>query len=326
MIDLRLVEFAVALDQHRRFGRAAEAMGVTQPTFSRGIAALEAELGARLFDRSSRRVEPTPAGRLLLERARPLLSAAAGIRGALGDLQELRSGRVAVGAGPYPLDLSVTEAVARLAARHPHLEIEVIEGQWREFGPRLLSGEIELAIMESSIVAADPRFAVQPLPPHQGRFFCRPGHPLDGRKRVDLADVFAFPLVGVRLPARLLLPPRQNVSGASLDPVTGDVLPRITTTSFASTRAIVSRTDGIGIAVPTQIAGELRQGALVLIESEVETLRTAYGICRLRDRTLSPGAQALVETILEVEDELARDPFAAPSRPAKLRAPKQKPG
>ena len=74
MKDLRLLEFAVALDRQRSFGRAAESMRVTQPRFSRGIAALEADLGVRLFDRSTRHVRPTPAGTVFLERATALLA------------------------------------------------------------------------------------------------------------------------------------------------------------------------------------------------------------------------------------------------------------
>ena len=52
-MNIRLLEYVVALDEHRSFRRAAEAMRVTQPAFSRGVAALEASLGARLFDRSN---------------------------------------------------------------------------------------------------------------------------------------------------------------------------------------------------------------------------------------------------------------------------------
>jgi DNA-binding transcriptional LysR family regulator len=310
MINLRLLEFGVALDRHRRFSHAAEAMGVTQPTFSRGIAALEKSLGARLFDRSTRHVEPTPVGRLLLERARRLLADAAQIGSALGDYQSLQSGRVTVGVGPYPLDISVIECVVRLASRHPGLQVELREGPWREFGARLLSGELEVAVAELSIVAADPRFRVDALPVHDGCFYCRGGHPLSGRRRVTMPEILQYPLVGTRLPPRLLPLPLEG-RGASLDPVTGDVLPHVTTTSFAAARAIVERTDGIGLAVSAQIGSDVRRGLLAILHTEAEGLRSGYGIVWARDRSLSPGAQAFVSVLEEVEAELA----AASSRP-----------
>ena len=304
MIDLRLLEFAVALDQHRHFGRAAQALGVSQPTFSRGIAGLEAALRVRLFDRSTRAVEPTAEGLVLLGRARRLLAEATELSVALDDQQGLRSGRVVIGVGPFPLEISVTDAVVRLASRHPLLEIEVHEGSWREFGPKLLSGEVDVAVMESSIVDLDPRFDVEAMQPHKGCFYCRRAHPLGDRARVSLDDILDFPLVGIRLPSRfapLLTPGRRSFT---LDPVTGDVLPRILTTSMAAGRAIVSRTDGIGIAVPRQLEEEVARGRLIILSVDAAFLQTAYGITFPRGRSISPGARAFAATLREVESEI----------------------
>lgn len=319
MIDLRFLKFAVSLDQHRNFGRAALAMGTTQPSFSRGIAALEATLGTRLFDRTNRRVEPTPVGTVFLARARLLLADEAALREALDEFKGVRSGRVRIGAGPYPLDLSVSECVARLAARYPHLQIELLEGQWRDFAPRLLSGEVDVAVMESSIVAADSRFQVELLPAQQGLFFCRSGHPLAKRRGVTLAEILGFPLVGVRLPLRVLPPAAARSRGLAMDPTTGDMLPRITTTSVAASRAIVKRTDGIGLGVRVQLAEDVRQGHLVILDFKDARLKTNYGITYLRDRSLSPAAEAFVAMLKEVEAEIAgplgwRDVAIAPGK------------
>ena len=305
MNNLRLLEYALALDQHRSFRRAAVAMGVTQPTFSRGIAALEADLGARLFDRSNRHVEPTPGGTVLLSRARRLLADAASIHDALSDHQNLQSGRIAIGVGPYPLDLSVIECVVRLTSRHPRLQIELFEGHWRDFSAKLLSGEVELAVMDLANVAADARLQVEALPPHQGCFFCRSGHPLAGRTGVTFTDMLAFPFVGVRMPFRVVAPGNLDMRLLSLDPVTGDVIPRIATTSFAAARAIIKRTDGIGIAAPAQLADDVRRGELAILRADASTIRSGYGIAQLRGRSLSPGAQAFVAVLKEVEAEVS---------------------
>ncbi len=305
MNNLRLLEFAVALDQHRSFHRAAEAMRVTQPTFSRGIAALETDLGARLFDRSNRHVVPTPGGTVLLARARRLLADAASIHDALSDYQSLQSGRIAIGVGPYPLDLSVIECVVRLSTRHPLLQIELFEGHWRDFSAKLLSGEVEIAVMDLANVTADARLQVESLPPHQGCFFCRSGHPLSGRAGVTLLDMLDFPFVGVRMPIRVVAAGSLDMRLLSLDPVTGDVIPRIATTSFAAARAIIKRTDGIGIAAPAQLADDVRRGDLAVLDADASTIRSGYGVAQLRGRSLSPGAQAFVATLKEVEAEIS---------------------
>jgi DNA-binding transcriptional LysR family regulator len=304
MNNLRPLEYALALEQHRSFGRAAEAMRVTQPSFSRAIATLETQLGARLFERSNRGVSPTPEGIDLLIRARRLLADAAGLRDSLDDYRQLRSGRVVIGAGPYALDLSVVETVVRLATDHPRLQFEIIEGHWRDFGPRLLNAEVELAVVELSIVAKDPRFQVEALPVHAGCFYGRARHPLAGRKGVTLAELLEYPLVNVRIASRTVTPGKLQPSPFAVDAVTGDMLPSITTTSIATARAIVKRTNGIGIAAPVQLAEDLRLGAVAIIDADAGVLQSSYGIAYLRGKMLSPGAQAFVSRLKAVEAEI----------------------
>jgi DNA-binding transcriptional LysR family regulator len=304
MNNLRPLEYALALEQHRSFGRAAETMRVTQPSFSRAIAALETQLGARLFERSNQGVSPTPEGVELLIRARRLLADAAGLRDALDDHRQLRSGRVAIGAGPYALDLSVIETVVRLATKYPRLQFEIIEGHWRDFGPRLLNAEVELAVVELSIVSKDPRFQVEPLPAHPGCFYGRSGHPLAGRKGVTLPELLEYPLVNVRIAARTVAPGKLQPSPFAIDAMTGDMLPSITTTSIATARAIIKRTNGIGIAAPVQLAEDLRAGAVAIIDAGAGVLQSSYGVACLRGKVLSPGAQAFVSTLKAVEAEI----------------------
>lgn len=322
MNSLRALEYAVALDRHRSFGRAAEAVGVTQPAFSRAIAALEAELSVRLFVRSTRRVEPTPEGTVFLARAAALLAEAAHLHDALDQYKSLRSGRVLIGVGPYPLDLSVLESVSRLVRRHPGLAIALVEGAWRGFAAKLLDGEVELAVMEASTIAADPRFTVEMLPRHQGCFFCRAAHPLAGRPRVTVKEILDYPLVGVRLSPGILPPMRLDSPSLTRDPVTGDVVPHVETTSLTAARGIVLRTDGIGIASVPHIAEDVRLGTLAVLGAEVPSMRSGYGITYLRDKALSPGAHAFIETLKEVEAEISAEQGGKESQASGRRRPK----
>jgi DNA-binding transcriptional LysR family regulator len=74
-VESRSLRYFVAVAEELNFGRAAERLGIASPALSRAIAGLEAQLGVRLFDRSTRRVELTEAGRVLLEQSRPALDA-----------------------------------------------------------------------------------------------------------------------------------------------------------------------------------------------------------------------------------------------------------
>ena len=153
-------------------------------------------------------------------------------------------------------------------------------------------------------MSKDPRFQVEPLPVHAGCFYGRSGHPLAGRKGVTLAELLEFPLVNVRVASRSVEPGKLQPSPFAIDTLTGDMLPNITTTSIATARAIIKRTNGIGIAAPVQLAEDLRVGAVAIIDASAGWLRSAYGIVHLRDKVLSPGAEAFVSRLKEVEAEM----------------------
>ena len=74
MIETRLLRNAIMLAKHQNFARAALALNISQPTLTRNIQTLENHIGARLFDRKTRTVLPTPVGEELLKHARLIVS------------------------------------------------------------------------------------------------------------------------------------------------------------------------------------------------------------------------------------------------------------
>lgn len=143
---LRQLEYFVAVADRQAFGPAARDLAVTQPGLSKQIAALEADLGVTLFERTSRKVRLTPAGASLLGEARRLLEAARAFR----DLARLMSAqpafRVHAGVLPSIGAYFMPRLRDRLRDALPELRISLVEGASRDLLARLGTGELEFVV------------------------------------------------------------------------------------------------------------------------------------------------------------------------------------
>jgi DNA-binding transcriptional LysR family regulator len=300
-IDLRQCRHVLALDQHRNFARAADALGLTQPALSRSLQALEKSIGARLFDRNRTRVEPTPVGERLIERARLLVNQARDIEQDLKQMLGLEVGLLRIGAGPYPADLSVGTAIGRLVRRHPALMVDLSVADWSELIRRVASGELELAIADTGLAKQDDRLVVDSLPQHKLSFFCRKGHPLAGLAGLMLDELRKFPLVGTALPPQLAALAAKEGKGMRANLPAGVTAPEIRVDTFPLARRIVMESDAIGGAVPSQIEDSVARGEVVTLPLDLPWLKTGYGIIRLANRTPSPAAESFMQILREVE-------------------------
>lgn len=141
--ELRSFE-AVARLGH--FTRAADELFVTQPSLSRQIQALEADLGAALFQRDRTGVAITPAGEALLPIARRMLADADAARREMDELAGLRRGRVRLGAPPTLCVSVVAEVLAEFRAAHPGVELHIMEAGSRALVEALGEGSLDLAL------------------------------------------------------------------------------------------------------------------------------------------------------------------------------------
>lgn len=304
MIEIRLLQHALALARHRSFARAAEAMNLTQPALSRSIANLEGVLGERLFDRNHHGVEPTAFGQMLLARARMLVDGAAELERDFQLMRGLELGELRVGAGPYAAELSVGRAAGRLLGRHPQLRVEVITVDLRTLVTQLMQRKLDLAVVELSLVDGETAIASEPLPQHAACFFCRTGHPLAALAEPSFDQVLAYPFVGTRLPPRVNPGFLAMARGGRIDADTGDYLPPVKVDSIQLAKEVVLHSDAIGAAPLALLAAEVRARRLCPLPVQVDWLHTQYGFAYLRDRQLSPAAQAFMAELREVESGL----------------------
>jgi DNA-binding transcriptional LysR family regulator len=151
-MELRQLEYLVAVVDDGGFTRAAQRLHVAQPGVSAQIRRLEAELGQELLDRSTRGVRPTAAGEAVLPYARAALAAVGGVRLAVDEISGLLRGRVAVGTVTSYGQLPVPQLLAEFHRRHPQVEITLGE----ETSDALLTGVREGRLDLAIAATADP--------------------------------------------------------------------------------------------------------------------------------------------------------------------------
>ncbi|MGP3971643.1 LysR family transcriptional regulator [Streptomyces sp. 6N223] len=186
-LDLRLVRYFTVVAEHGHFGRAAEALHVTQPSLSRQVRRLEQQLGARLLDRTPQGSRLTEAGEVFLPRARALLRNAAQAAAHARAAAEPR--RITIG---YTSGLIVTPAVRELRRRHPDADVHTLHLAWSEPRAALLDHRVDVAVarlpfptdkLHVTVLYDEPRLLLVPV-----------DHRLAGKESVTLDDIADEPL------------------------------------------------------------------------------------------------------------------------------------
>jgi DNA-binding transcriptional LysR family regulator len=191
-MQLRFLDYFVALAREKHFARAAEACHVTQPTLSAGIATLEEMLGKRLVVRDRRFIDLTPEGHAILPFARQLLADHEGLRHAIDAPAGPLRGTLRIGAIPASMPV-VGHLVMALRAQHPRLEVTIRSLTSREIERALLDYELEAGL---TYLLNEPLAQVRSTPLYWERymFATRADSPLGGLDRISWADATTVPL------------------------------------------------------------------------------------------------------------------------------------
>jgi LysR family hydrogen peroxide-inducible transcriptional activator len=160
-MTLQELKYLVALADHGHFGRAAEACFITQSTLSTQIKKLEDFLGVTLFDRSLKRVTPTPIGREILQAARNIVEEAERIRELAKHAQDPMARTIHLGViptlGPYYLP----HALTLVHKKHPGLRMLLREEMTPQILEHLLDGKLDAGLL--ALPVTDDSLRVEPL-------------------------------------------------------------------------------------------------------------------------------------------------------------------
>ena len=146
-MTLQQLEYILAVERYRHFGRAAEACNVTQPTLSAMIGKLEEELNAKLFDRNRQPICPTPVGEQVLRQAKEVLAQADSIKDIVEEEKHSLNGTFRVGILPTIAPYLLPRFFPQLMKKYPTLDIRVREMKTHEIKEALLQGDIDAGIL-----------------------------------------------------------------------------------------------------------------------------------------------------------------------------------
>jgi DNA-binding transcriptional LysR family regulator len=195
-MELRQLEYFVAVAEEANFTRAAERVHVSQSGVSAQVRQLERDLGAALIDRSGRVATLTAAGVAALPHVRATLAAAAAARQAVDDVTGLLSGRIVVGMVTACTVAPLFDALAAFHLAHPGVEIALVEGNSGWLVEQVRTGAADVALIGAAGVPPEGLDALTIV--REGLVAAvPPGHPLAGREAATLAEVTRYPIVSL---------------------------------------------------------------------------------------------------------------------------------
>jgi len=289
-MELRQLRYLDAVARNRHFTRAAEELHVAQSALSAQIRKLEAELGVTLLERTTRSVELTEAGELVLARARQALAETEALRREVEELRGLVRGSVAVGALRPAGEVDVPALLAAFKRRHPGVEVQFREGTAAEMVAHLRAGEIDASFaLKAEQVPSDlewlalssEELVVAMSPSHR-----RAGPGPIARAELDRAELIAFR--------------RGSAVRAAMDEAlaAAGARPRILLegSNEMLVRAMISQGLGIGI-VPRTVAQ--LAGPPLAVRSLDPPVVLPVGLMWRRQRSHSPAVRSFLEFIAE---------------------------
>jgi DNA-binding transcriptional LysR family regulator len=192
MLDVRRMKVLKEVAAQGSFSAAADALSFTQSAVSQQIAALEREAGTTLLERSSKGVRLTDAGRALVAHADVILARLDDAEEELAELAGLRGGRLRLATFQSGGATLVPRAVKDFHDRYPAVELSMVEAEPPEAQERLLSGDIDIAVVydfEPLPGTLDQSFELTPLIEDPYDLVVARDHPLAKKRAVRIADL-----------------------------------------------------------------------------------------------------------------------------------------
>lgn len=288
---LRQLEAFTAVAELHSFRSAAERMALTTQAVSQLVAELEAVLGFRLFDRTTRRVALTSAGRDFLGSVQTVLRHVHDAETAADDVRQRAAGLVRVGAPMVLASTALPAAIRAYAAQRPKVVVRIRDLPVDHLVDSVAAGDVDLAVGPDR--TGGPQVGSQPLFDSPWVLWCSPDHALAKLKRVRWADLRDHALVAAGRDHELSVAQMRMSApeDSRITPV--DVVDNIST-------ALGIAAQGLAATLAPAYVGVIAT-TLGLVMKRVVEPETVRKVCLYRPqaRTLSPAAEGFAEYLAD---------------------------
>lgn len=175
-MELRQLQYAIQIAAEKNFSRAAEQLHIAQPSLSQQIAKMEKELGVKLFQRNTNKVELTYAGSQFVEKAQRILDMVEQLRKEMEDISQMRKGKLIVGSLPITGSHILPLVLPVFQERYPHIEIVLIEDTSANLEMLTAQGKTDLSML--SLPLLDQSLSCEMLLEEEICLAVPPSHPL----------------------------------------------------------------------------------------------------------------------------------------------------
>lgn len=193
-MELRVLNYFLAVAREENFTKAAEQLHLTQPTLSRQIAGLEQELGVQLFVRSNHNIILTEDGMILKRRAQEILSLADKTKRDFLQKDDNLEGVISIGSGEFLSTRCLTDCIADFHKKYPLVRYEVYSGNAGNICERIERGLLDIGLMSEPIDIRKYEFIRMPVQEEWG-VLVREDSPLIGKEFIVPQDLVGIPLI-----------------------------------------------------------------------------------------------------------------------------------
>lgn len=295
-MELKQLRNVVAVVEHGSIGKASEALHVSQPALTKSLQRLEDQLQVKLFDRTSRGMQPTLCGRSLAAHAQSML---AELTRAVAEIEAIKkgaNGAVRVGSLIALSPEIISRATTRFMKEFPGVELHVHIDLTSALVRALMAGDFDFIIGVIGSDTVDRRIVYTPIFNDPLVVVMRPGHPLSKNWRISPRDLHTYPWVFPARGGTRRSQLEEMFRAEGLEPPK----PQVESTSNDYSKAAVMSGDLLALMPRSAIEMEVSHSLLAVSELDSQVADRSIAIFWRSAEALSPLSRALVEMIKDV--------------------------